>query len=103
MQNALPKNPQKADAAAAGDCVASAVVMDKSKAEPAFLGGQNMFEYFVPANAYANGKVLSKYDGTINNKFNDQVSEYKLGNKTKEEAIQAFKDAVNDELGVEAE
>ena len=101
MQDNCGNKPE--DAAAAGDCVASAVVMDKSKAEPAFLGGQNMFEYFVPANAYANGKVLSKYDGTINNKFNDQVSEYKLGNKTKEEAIQAFKDAVNDELGVEAE
>ena len=100
MQDNCGNKP--ADAAPAGDCVASATVMAKSKAEPAFLSGQNMFEYFIPANDYANGTILSKYDGTINNLFQDQVKEYVLGNKSKEDAIADFKTNVEDALGVEA-
>ena len=89
-------------AAPAGDCVASATVMANAKSEPAFLDGQNMFEYFIPANSYANGTILSKYDGTINNLFQDQVKEYVLGNKSKEDAIKDFKQNVEDSLGVAA-
>ncbi|MBP5565093.1 MAG: carbohydrate ABC transporter substrate-binding protein, partial [Lachnospiraceae bacterium] len=83
--------------------VASAKVMSISKSTPDFLAGQNMFDYFIPANSYANGKVLSKYDGTINNLFQDQVKEYVNGTKSKEEALAAFKQNVEDATGVAAE
>ena len=65
-----------------------------------FLGGQNMFDVFVPANTYANGKNLTQYDETINLYWRDQVREYTSGNKTRDEAIEAFKQQVADNLDV---
>ena len=84
------------------DTVASGVVMAKSNGELAFLGGQNMFDVFVPANQFANGKNLTQYDETINNLWRDQVRQYTAGNVTREGAIEAFKQAVVDTLGIEA-
>lgn len=82
------------------DCVASSVVMDKSDGKSDFLGGQNMFEYFVPANAGANGKCLTESDENINTIWRDQVRQYTAGEKSKEEAIADFKSAVNEQLGI---
>ena len=84
----------------AGDCVASGTVMAKSKCTPDFLAGQNMFDVFVPANAFANGKNLTQYDEKINTIFRDKVREYTAGNMSKEEAIDAFKTDVNEQLGI---
>ncbi len=83
------------------DCVASGTVMGMSDGSLDFLGGQNMFDVFVPANQYANGKNLTQYDETINQYWRDQVAEYSAGNKSKEEAIAAFKQNVADNLDVE--
>jgi hypothetical protein len=76
--------------------------MAKSNGELPFLGGQNMFDVFVPANQFANGKNLTQYDETINNLWRDQVRQYTAGNVTREGAIEAFKQAVVDTLGIEA-
>ena len=83
------------------DCVASGTVMGMSDGSLDFLGGQNMFDVFIPANQYANGKNLTQYDETINQYWRDQVAEYSAGNKSKEEAIAAFKQNVADNLDVE--
>lgn len=85
------------------DAVASAVVMNKSDGTVDFLGGQNMFDVFEPANAYANGKNLTPYDEDINSMWRDQVRQYTSGSKNKDEAIRAFKDQVSDTLDIEAE
>ncbi len=82
------------------DTVASGTVMAKSDGTVAFLGGQNMFDVFVPANAFASGASLTQYDETIYTYFNTQVQQYKLGEKTREEAIEAFKQDVADNLDV---
>ena len=82
------------------DAVGSAVVMDKSNGEVEFLGGQDMFDTFIPAGEYADGTVLTQYDETINQYFSDYSTEYATGVKTKEEAIQAFKQQVADNLGI---
>ncbi|MCQ2573650.1 MAG: carbohydrate ABC transporter substrate-binding protein, partial [Treponema sp.] len=82
------------------DCVASGTVMAKSNGELAFLGGQNMFDVFVPANAFANGKTVTQYDETINSYWRDQVREYASGNKTKAQAIADFKQNVADNLDI---
>ena len=74
--------------------------MDKSDGTVEYLGGQNMFDVFVPANQYASGSALTQYDQTINDAFNDQVQQYKLGQKTREEAIEDFKTTVGDNLDV---
>ena len=76
------------------DTVASGVVMAKSNGEVTFLNGQNMFEKFVPANQYANGKNLTQYDETINSKWRDAVRAYTGGTATRDEALASFKEAV---------
>ena len=85
------------------DVVASGAVLKESNGELDFLGGQNMFDVFVPANENANGKNLTQYDETINSYWRDQVREYTAGNKTKDEAIKAFKQQIADNLSVTVE
>jgi len=84
------------------DCVGSGTVMAKSDGKLDFLGGQNMFDVFVPANQFANGKNLTQYDETINSKWRDAVRQYTGGSMTREEAIEFFKQNVEDQLGIEA-
>ena len=85
------------------DCVASGVVMKKSNGEVDILGGQNMFDVFVPANKNANGKNLTPYDEKINALWRDQVRQYTAGNKDRDTALADFKQAVSDALDIEAE
>ena len=85
------------------DCVGSGTVMAMSDGKLDFLGGQDMFEVFVPANQYANGKNLTQYDETINSFWREQVREYTAGNKTREQAIADFKQNVADNLDVVVE
>ena len=85
------------------DSVASGTVMDKSNGELEFLGGQNMFDVFVPANAFANGKNLTQYDETINSCWRDVVRLYTAGELSREDAIAQFKTNVKEKLGLDAE
>lgn len=85
------------------DCVASGVVMKKSNGEVDILGGQNMFDVFVPANANANGKNLTPYDEGINSLWRDQVRQYTAGNKDRDTALADFKQAVADKFDLETE
>ena len=85
------------------DCVASGTVMDKSNGELAFLGGQNMFDVFVPANAFANGKNLTQYDEKINSEWRDVVRLYTAGELSRDEAIAQFKTNVKEKVGIDAE
>ena len=73
--------------------------MKKSDGKVALLGNQNMFEYFVPAGAYANGKNLTQHDEDINQMWRDQVRAYANGEKSRDAAIKDFKQAVYDKLG----
>lgn len=85
------------------DSVASSVVMEKSNGELDLLGGQNMFDVFVPANANASGDNLTQYDETINSIWRDQVREYTAGNKTRDQALADFKQNVKDQLDIDSE
>ena len=85
------------------DAVSSGVVMSKSDGKLAFLSGQNMFDYFVPAGAYANGKNLTELDESINMVWRDQVRAYANGQKSRADAIKDFKQTVADTLGVDVE
>lgn len=85
------------------DSVASAVVMANSNGEVPLLGGQNMFDVFVPANANASGKNLTQYDESINLIWRNQVREYTAGNKTREETLATFKQQVKDQLNIASE
>ena len=85
------------------DCVASGTVLENSDGSLDFLGGQDMFEAFIPANEYANGKNLTQYDETINLYWRDQVRAYAHGEKTRDEAIASFKEQVGENLDVTVE
>ena len=82
------------------DCVASGTVMSMSDGSLDFLGGQNMFDAFVPANSYANGKNLTQYDETINQYWRDAVRQYTSGEKDRDTAIADFKQNVADNLDI---
>ena len=84
------------------DCVGSGTVMAMSDGKLDFLAGQNMFDVFVPANQFANGKNLTQYDETINNFWRDATRQYTGGAMSREEAIEFFKQNVEDQLGIEA-
>ena len=84
------------------DCVGSGTVMAMSDGKLDFLGGQNMFDVFVPANQFANGKNLTQYDESINSIWRDAVRQYTSGTMTREEAIEFFKGDVEDKMGIEA-
>jgi len=81
------------------DTVASSVVMKKSNGELAFLGGQDMFDKFVPAAAGARTDHWTQHDGTLNSLFLAAVRSYVAGESTKDEAIANFKTTVKDTLG----
>ncbi|WP_070000968.1 ABC transporter substrate-binding protein [Cellulosilyticum sp. I15G10I2] len=85
------------------DTVASGTVMKKSDGALDFLGGQNMFDVFVPAGEFANGKNLTQYDETINLNWRNQVREYTAGNKSREQTLADFKQLIADNLDVVVE
>ena len=82
------------------DTVASGTVMKMSDGKLPFLGGQNMFDVFVPAGAFATGKNKHQYDESINMYWRDQVRQYTEGNKTRAQAIADFKQQVLDNLDI---
>lgn len=82
------------------DTVASGTVMKMSDGTLPFLGGQNMFEVFVPAGQFATGRNKTQYDETINIYWRDQVRAYTGGNKSRAEAIADFKQMVVDNLDI---
>jgi len=84
------------------DTVASGTVMKKSDGTLAFLGGQDMFDVFVPAGAFATGKNKTQYDETINIYWRDQVRSYSAGNKGRAAALADFKKQVADNLAISA-
>ena len=84
------------------DLVASNTVLEMSNGELDFLSGQNMYDVFIPANKYVNGKILTQYDEKINSLWFDEMYQYAHG-KSKDAAIADFKADVKSELGIDAE
>lgn len=87
-----PDNPTK-------DVVSSGVVMDMSDGTVAFLGGQDMFDIFIPAGTYARTDAMTPYDEDINSIWRDAVRAYAAGTMTRDEAIEFFRGEVYDTLG----
>ena len=82
------------------DSVASGVVMENADGTLDFLDGQNMFEYFVPANKYAKGNIYTQKDEAINIIWREEVRDYASGEKSREEAIDWFKNRVQTDIGI---
>ena len=89
----FPDNPVK-------DAVASLAVMDRADGSSPFLAGQNMFDIFIPAAAYADGTLFTQFDEDINGWFEDHAMYYARGDMTREEALHAFKTNVAENLAI---
>ena len=83
------------------DTVASNVVLARSNGETEFLSGQNMFEYFIPANEYATATNMTQYDSVCNDAWGDAVGQYVAGNVDRDGAITLFKETISGKLDVD--
>ena len=83
------------------DTVASNVVLARSNGETDFLSGQNMFEYFIPANEYATATNMTQYDSVCNDAWGDAVGQYVAGNVDRDGAIALFKETISGKLDVD--
>lgn len=71
-------------------------LIGESKGAFEFLGGQDFLNTFAPLAEGINVSTMTAYDQTVNTLFHDQVKEYSLGNKEKDQAIADFKAKVID-------
>ena len=85
------------------DAVGSSVVMSKSDGKVDFVGGQNIFDVFVPAGKNATGKNLTQFDEKINQAWRNEVREFTAGKKTRDQALESFKTNVASNIDIEAE
>lgn len=85
------------------DTVASNVVLGKSNGEIEFCGGQNVFEFFIPANAYATATNMTQYDSVCNDAWGAVVGQYAAGECDRDTAIMTFKMDVEAKLGIDVE
>lgn len=87
---------------ATGDVVSNKNVVNKIKDSYSddFLGGQNHYAQFVDMAATVNGKLTQGTDQAIEGYFNEAVSAYVNGEKSKDQAIADFKDQVSTTLGI---
>jgi ABC-type glycerol-3-phosphate transport system substrate-binding protein len=84
-----------------GDVVSNTNVTAKiadTYSEP-FLGGQNHYKEFVAMAKNVNGKLSQGTDQAIEGLFNEAVTAYIQGEKTRDKAIEDFKSQVNAQLG----
>ena len=84
------------------DTAASGTVMAMADGTLDFLGGQNMFDAFIPASRNINGAIITQYDEPINVIWREQVKKYADGECTRDEAIAAFRQEVKDQLHIDA-
>ena len=77
------------------DAVTSEAIMEISDGTLDFLGGQNMYDVYIRANAYAKGNNRTIYDETINFCWLNAVRAYVEGWVDRDGAIQQFKRETN--------
>lgn len=84
-----------------GDVVGNINVQNKVKddyTEP-FLGGQNHYAQFCEMAKGVNGNLIQASDQAVEGYFNEAVASYSLGEKSKEDALNGFKEQVSTTLG----
>jgi len=82
------------------EAAASGTVMRKCPAQLDILGCQDMFEVYDRCARLAKGNNITEYDAWINSDWLDEVREYVEGRKTREQAIEDFRQDVKDRLGI---
>jgi hypothetical protein len=86
--------------ATAKDAVASGVVMARSDGTLDFLAGQDMFDIFIPAGVYGNASGWGPQDRFIDDLFESFAEQYFMGVMTRDEALDGFRQTIQDTLGI---
>ena len=84
----------------AGDTVASELVMENSDGSLNFLNGQNMFDYYIPANKKAPSGLITEYDEKITQLWIFEANKYAQGLSSREQALNNFRFAVYCQLSL---
>jgi multiple sugar transport system substrate-binding protein len=71
------------------DVIKEIATSDAGKVE--FLGGQNAYKTYSEMLSIITGKLVTNYDETIQNKWDDNMKLYVNGQKTKEQMLEQFK------------
>jgi ABC-type glycerol-3-phosphate transport system substrate-binding protein len=85
-----------------GDLVGNTTVINKIKDtfSEEFLGGQNHYAAFAEMAQNVNGSLTQGTDQAIEGLFNEAVTAYQNGEKTRDKAVADFKDQVSAQLGL---
>ncbi|MCL2186325.1 MAG: carbohydrate ABC transporter substrate-binding protein, partial [Treponema sp.] len=85
-----------------GDLVSNITVVNKikNKFKEPFLGGQNHYAAFAEMAQKIDGRKIQATDDVINNLFREAVESYVSGQKTKQQALQEFRNDVQRQLGI---
>lgn len=70
------------------------VFANSDAANNEFLGGQNVYKTYSEMVPDINGKLVTDYDETINNKWSEALDLYITGEKSKEDFLKQFKEEV---------
>jgi hypothetical protein len=91
----------EAMAKASGDCVGNYNVQNKIKDSfsEAYLGGQNHYAQFCEMAKTVDGSLTQGTDQQIEALWSESVTAYAMGEKSKEDALAAFKDQVATTMG----
>jgi ABC-type glycerol-3-phosphate transport system substrate-binding protein len=84
------------------DMISNSRVVEKLKSsslEVPFLSGQNPYTIYADLADHITGKLFQGTDGTINTIFDENVTAFVNGEKTKDQAVADFKEQVNTQLG----
>jgi ABC-type glycerol-3-phosphate transport system substrate-binding protein len=84
------------------DMISNSKVVEKLKSSAIavpFLAGQNPYTVYAPIADHITGKLFQGTDGAINDIFTENVTSYINGEKTKNQAVEDFKEQVNTQLG----
>jgi ABC-type glycerol-3-phosphate transport system substrate-binding protein len=84
------------------DMVSNSRIVEKLKTsnlEVPFLSGQNPYVIYADLASHVTGKLFQRTDGAINALFDENVTAFVNGEKTKDQAITDFTEQVNTQLG----
>jgi ABC-type glycerol-3-phosphate transport system substrate-binding protein len=84
------------------DMISNSQVVEKLKSSSLavpFLGGQNPYTVYASISGHITGKLFQGTDRAIRNIFDENVTAYVNGEKTKDKAVNDFKEQVKTQLG----
>lgn len=97
----LDEEQCEAHARKTGDFTSNLAVIEKLSKDESFvheLIGQNPYEFYLPLLDKINPNLMTRYDGTIEDAFQEAMKSYLAGTLTKDEMLQQFKDKVRSDI-----